>query len=184
MEGASIIIINFAHSYWYLLPFVFVMSTLHYNLFASKKMFSSSFSMLVLCMHAKKYCPVAIFWVNYAAQNVGYYRQQLYFFIISLLVQLKCINAVYIYFLELLSVVEKRYFCKGSPIKSTIAISNGDFRLCGIVMGMSILQGGPAPNFMTHAVSCFFTGCELLTSDVKNLAYQDIVTCVSFIVIC
>ena len=160
------------------------MSTLHYNLFASKKMFSSSFSMLVLCMHAKKYCPVAIFWVNYAAQNVGYYRQQLYFFIISLLVQLKCINAVYIYFLELLSVVEKRYFCKGSPIKSTIAISNGDFRLCGIVMGMSILQGGPAPNFMTHAVSCFFTGCELLTSYVKNLAYQDIVTCVSFIVIC
>ena len=64
-------------------------------------------------MHAKKYCPVAIFWVNYAAQNVGYYRQQLYFFIISLLVQLKCINAVYVYFLELLSVVEKRYFCKG-----------------------------------------------------------------------
>ena len=76
----------------------------------------------------------------------------------------------FIYFLELLSVVEKRYFCKGSPIKSTMAISNGDFRLCGIVMGMSILQGGPAPNFMTHAVSCFFTGCELLTSDVKNLA--------------
>ena len=104
------------------------------------------------------------------------------FFIISSLVQLKCINVVYIYFLELLS--EKRYFCKGSPIKSTVAISNGDFRLCGIVMGMSILQGGPPPNFMTHAVSCFFTGCELTTSDVKNLSYQDIVTCVSFIVIC
>ena len=139
--------------------------------------------MLVLCMHAKKYCPVPIFWINYAAQNVGYHRQQLYFFI-SFLVQLKCINAVYIYFLELLSVMEKRYFCKGLPIKSAIAISNGDFRLCGIVIGMSVLQGGLAPDFMTHAVSCFFTGCELLTSDVKNLAYHDIVTCVSFIVTC
>ena len=79
-----------------------------------------------------------------------------------------------------MAVVERRYFCEGSPIKSTIAIGNGDFRLCGIIMGMSILQGGPAPNFMTHAVSCFFTGCEMLTSDVKNIAYQDIVTRVSF----
>ena len=104
-----------------------------------------------------------------------------YYFIACTIKMYQC--SLYL-FLELLSVVEKRYFCKGSPIKSTIAISNGDFRLCGIVMGMSILQGGPAPNFMTHAVSCFFTGCELLTSDIKNLAYQDIVTCVSFIVIC
>ena len=84
------------------------------------------------------------------------------------------------YFLELLSIVERRYFHEGSPIKSTIAIRNGDFKLCGIIMGMSIMQGGPAPTFMTHAVSSFFTGCEMLTSDIRNSAYRDVVTCVSF----
>ncbi|CAB4024133.1 G2 M phase-specific E3 ubiquitin- ligase-like [Paramuricea clavata] len=82
-------------------------------------------------------------------------------------------------FSDLLSIIKRRYFHDGSPVKSTIAISNGDFKLCGIIMGMSIKQGGPAPNFMTHAVSCFFTGCEMLTSDVRSSAYQDIVTCLS-----
>jgi predicted RecA/RadA family phage recombinase len=82
-------------------------------------------------------------------------------------------------FLELLSIVRRRFFKDGKPIESTMAISSGDFKLCGIVIGMSIMQGGPAANFMSHGVSCFFSGCKMLTSNIKNPAYKEIAALVS-----
>ena len=48
-------------------------------------------------------------------------------------------------FSELLSVIQRKFFHDGRPVSSTIAISSGECRLCGEIMGMSILQGGPAP---------------------------------------
>ena len=61
-----------------------------------------------------------------------------------------------------------------------MAVSSGDFKQCGIIMGMSIMQGGPAPNFMDHGVSCFLTGCKLSTSLIENQGYKEIVASVSY----
>ena len=55
-----------------------------------------------------------------------------------------------------------------------MAISSGDFKLCGIAIGMSIMQGGPAANFMSHGVSCFFAGCKMLASNLSDPAYKEI----------
>lgn len=82
-------------------------------------------------------------------------------------------------FAELLSIVRRRYFIDGKPIQSTMAISSGDFKQCGIVIGMSIMQGGPAANFMSHGVSCFFTGCKMLASNIRNPKYQELAAQVS-----
>ena len=39
-------------------------------------------------------------------------------------------------------------------------------------MGMSILQGGPAPNFMSTNISTYLTGGILLTEDNQNESYR------------
>jgi hypothetical protein len=79
-----------------------------------------------------------------------------------------------------LSIIRRRFFIGGKPIKSTMAVSSGEFKQCGIIVGMSIMQGGPAPNFMDHGVSCFLTGCKLSTSLIENQAYKEIVASVSY----
>jgi hypothetical protein len=76
------------------------------------------------------------------------------------------------FFLELISLIQRKYFCDGKPIQSTLALTSGDFNLCGEIMGMSILQGGPAPNFMSTNISTYLTGGILLTEDNQNESYR------------
>ena len=42
-----------------------------------------------------------------------------------------------------------RLFCDGVPVASTMSLTEGLFKAAGLLMASSIVQGGPAPNFMT-----------------------------------
>lgn len=77
-----------------------------------------------------------------------------------------------ILFTELISFIQRKFFPNGQPIQSTLAITSGDFKLCGEVMGMSILQGGPAPNFMPNNIVSYITGGVLLPSENQNHSYR------------
>jgi len=54
---------------------------------------------------------------------------------------------------ELLTSVNDKFFKSGKPVNSPVAMNAGDFKTCGAVMGMSILQGGPAPNFLAADIA-------------------------------
>ena len=74
------------------------------------------------------------------------------------------------YFLknELLTVLQLKFFRDGYPVLSTIALSCEDFMLCGQVMGMSIMQGGPAPNFLAPDIVCYLVGKGLSIDGNKD----------------
>ena len=42
-----------------------------------------------------------------------------------------------------------RLFCNGAPVASTISFTEGLFKAAGLLMAYSIVQGGPAPNFIS-----------------------------------
>ena len=55
--------------------------------------------------------------------------------------------------LEILEHVERKLFDKsGRPVASTVTFLDGDFSMAGELMVMSVLQGGPAPNFLDSSV--------------------------------
>lgn len=62
---------------------------------------------------------------------------------------------------------------------STFALVSGDFRYAGELMASSIIQGGPAPNFLARWVYMFITGgldnVELCESHIKEENLRDIV---------
>lgn len=64
------------------------------------------------------------------------------------------------------------FFCDGYPVLSTIAINSGDFKLCGEVMMMSVMQGGPAPNFLAPPVASYITGKPLLPTENQKSVYK------------
>ena len=64
-------------------------------------------------------------------------------------------------FTELLMIVSEKFFKNGKPVNSTVALAAGDFKTCGAVMGMSILQDGPAPNFLAADVASYLVGDPL-----------------------
>ena len=79
----------------------------------------------------------------------------------------------------MLSIIRRRFFINGNPVQSTLAISSGDFKICGVVMGMSILQGGPAPNFMAANITSYITGSKLSPNENKDIKYKAITDSVS-----
>lgn len=70
-------------------------------------------------------------------------------------------------------------FCEGEPVHSTFALASGDFRYAGELMASSIIQGGPAPNFLAKWVYMYITGgldkVELCVSQIKEEKLKDIV---------
>ena len=74
------------------------------------------------------------------------------------------------FIVELLEVIKRKFFKNGNPVESTIAITNGDFILCGEIMGMAILQGGPAHNFLLTNVASYLVGATLIPSNNKMLS--------------
>ena len=88
-----------------------------------------------------------------------------------------------LFYTELISFIQRKFFCNGKPIQSTLALTSGDFNLCGEIMGMSILQGGPAPNFMAPNITTYLTGGILWTEDNQNQSYQTLCESVSIFVI-
>ena len=74
-----------------------------------------------------------------------------------------------------MSFLERRFSCNGKPKQSTLGLTNGDFKLCGVVMGM----------VDQHLISCLLA--LLLTwlvpycspEDKKNKCYQTLCESVS-----
>lgn len=58
-------------------------------------------------------------------------------------------------------------FPEGSPISSTFHAQNGNFRACGQVAAVSLVQGGPAPFFLEESVYNLLINPEV---DVKELS--------------
>ena len=79
---------------------------------------------------------------------------------------------------DMMETIERKLFHAGKPISSTVSMMNGDFRIAGELMVMSVLQGGPAPCFLHSNVFCYLVGkplCpEKMTEDgpFKKLAIQ------------
>ena len=53
----------------------------------------------------------------------------------------------------MLEIVERKLFDKsGRLVSSTVTLLDGDFSMAGELMVMSIIQVGPAPNFLNSSV--------------------------------
>lgn len=77
--------------------------------------------------------------------------------------------------------MQHKYFNNGYPVLSTMAINGGEFRTCGEIMGMSVVQGGPAPNFLAPPVVAYLVGKPLSTEGNKNQQYKSACESVSVI---
>ncbi|KAJ7381358.1 hypothetical protein OS493_001485 [Desmophyllum pertusum] len=71
-------------------------------------------------------------------------------------------------FSELLMIAKDKFFKNGKPVNSTVALNAGDFKTCGKAMGMSVLQGGPAPNFLAPEVASYLVGAPLSPSENQD----------------
>ena len=69
---------------------------------------------------------------------------------------------------ELLIIIKERFCKDGKPVNSTVALNAGDFKTSGKAMGMSLLQGGPAPNFMSPDMAFFLVGEPLSPSENQD----------------
>ena len=73
--------------------------------------------------------------------------------------------------------VERRLFDKpGSPVASTVTLLGGDFSMAGELMVMSILQGGPAPNFLDSSVFQYLVNQPLCPMQLHAYTLQRICT--------
>ena len=48
--------------------------------------------------------------------------------------------------------MEIRFFSDGIPVQITMALTEGQFKVAGLLKALSVLQGGPAPNFLASWV--------------------------------
>ena len=71
-------------------------------------------------------------------------------------------------FTDLLMIVSEKFFKNGKPVNCTVALAASDFKTCGAVMGMSLLQGGPAPNFLAADVASYLVGDPLRPVDNQD----------------
>ena len=86
----------------------------------------------------------------------------------GLVINYKIIYNNFFLLTELLTVLQLKFFRDGYPVLSTIALSCEDFMLCGQVMGMSIMQGGLAPNFLAADIVCYLVGKGLSIDGNKD----------------
>ena len=77
--------------------------------------------------------------------------------------------------------MQHKFFNNGYPVLSTMAINAGEFRMCGEIMGMSLVQGGPAPSFLAPPVAAYLVGNPLTTEGNKNQLYKSACESVSVI---
>ena len=58
---------------------------------------------------------------------------------------------IYLY-KDALQFVRMQLFQNGMPVQSTVALTQDLFKYAGELMAVSILQGGPAPNYFSPAI--------------------------------
>ena len=78
--------------------------------------------------------------------------------------------------------MQHTYFTNGYPVLSTMAINGGEFKLCGEIMGMSVMQGGPAPNFLSPSIAAYIVGTPLSKDANKNQKYKSACDSVSTVI--
>jgi hypothetical protein len=74
---------------------------------------------------------------------------------------------------DMLELVERKYFRNGCPVEFMIALSAKEFRVAGEIMIMSILQGGPAPNFLLPSTYSYISKeslCPDVNTDILSIA--------------
>ncbi|CAB4012714.1 G2 M phase-specific E3 ubiquitin- ligase-like isoform X1 [Paramuricea clavata] len=83
------------------------------------------------------------------------------------------------FFTDILDEIELRLFinetdgCGKSPHENIIAVSNGHFRVAGELMAASIVQGGPAPDFMAPWVYDYISaGIKGVTVDQEKVLQE------------
>lgn len=79
----------------------------------------------------------------------------------------------------MLQYIENRLFHDGVPVDSTISLSKGEFKMAGEVMAMSILQGGQAPNFMSHIVYNYLSD-SMEVEDIMSPVHKELCAKVYF----
>lgn len=58
----------------------------------------------------------------------------------------------FFYFIEMIEYCRNRLFPDGFPTKSMLAVTRDDFVTAGEMMAMSVVQGGPSPNFLAREI--------------------------------
>ena len=67
----------------------------------------------------------------------------------------------------MLELGERKYFTNGTPVDSVVALAKA-FRTIEEIMVMSILHGGPVPNFLSSATYSYVSREPLSPSDNTN----------------
>ena len=73
---------------------------------------------------------------------------------------------------RILTAIQRIFFCESCPVSSTTVVCNEDFKLCGEVMMMSVMQGGPAPNFLAPPLASYVVGKPLASTKIKNPLFK------------
>ena len=88
---------------------------------------------------------------------------------------LPCSSFVY---KDALQFVRLQLFQNGIPVQSTVALTQDLFRYAGELMAMSVLQGGPAPNFFSPAIyeviANGLSGANLSVDMIEKSALKEI----------
>lgn len=79
-----------------------------------------------------------------------------------------CVYIFLKFVLEILDYVERNLFHMGKPTDSMVALNDKDYFLAGMVMVMSILQGGPSPAFLHPSVFAYLSNGSLSPDDNVN----------------
>ena len=77
-----------------------------------------------------------------------------------------------------------RLFWNGEPVVSTLALVSGEMKHAGELMVLSILHGGPAPNFLTKWVYEYLVGGLLKVAtqlDVMQITVENVKTVVGMV---
>ena len=86
------------------------------------------------------------------------------------------INSISCCFIESLKQMEIHLFSDGAPVQSTISLTEGHFKVAGQLTASSVLQGGPAPNFLAGWVYQYISGglstVSIRIEDIKNNAIK------------
>ncbi|KAJ7354872.1 hypothetical protein OS493_029427 [Desmophyllum pertusum] len=77
------------------------------------------------------------------------------------------------FFSDMLEQTHRKYFPDGFPTESMISLTGGDFRVAGEIMAMSVIQGGPAPNFLAPVVFSYLSKVQLSPHNNSTQLYKD-----------
>ena len=101
-----------------------------------------------------------------------------------LLLLISCIVPI----LEALDQMKIRLFCDGVPVASAISLTDELFKAANLLMACSIVQGGPAPNFMSQWVYDYLAfglhNVPLNPDDIEDVSVRNVVDKVSVKIAC